>query len=194
MEVEPIRNLADIAAIHRVLTKWGNVREAEAFIIGSNFALRGADLMRTTVEQTQADFIIVSGGEGKTGKFKRFPINHDARAAINRLLAWYRSQEIEPVYLFQGTGNRAKGSQKPLSTKYLYTKLKEAVESLALDVNIGNHTMRKNMIYHAYINGVDIHYLQALLNHAEPKTTLAYIGITRKTIEDVYLNFGIGIK
>ena len=33
MEVEPIRNLSDIVAIHRVLTKWGNVREAEAFIV-----------------------------------------------------------------------------------------------------------------------------------------------------------------
>jgi len=43
--------------------------------MGSNFALRSADLMRTTVEQTQADFIIVSGYEGKKAKFKRFPIN-----------------------------------------------------------------------------------------------------------------------
>ncbi len=84
MEVEPIRNLSDIVAIHRVLTKWGNVREAEAFIIGSNFALRGADLMRTTVDQTKSDYITVSGGEGKTDKFKRFPINSDARAAINQ--------------------------------------------------------------------------------------------------------------
>ena len=82
---------------------------------------------------------------------------------------------------------------KPLSTKHLYNKLKEAVESLALDVNIGNHSMRKNMGYHAYKSGVDIHYLQALFNHADPKTTLAYIGVTRKTVEDVYLNFGIGI-
>jgi len=192
MEAEPLRNLSDINAMHRVLTKWGNVREAECFIIGCNFALRIGDLLKTTVEQIKADEIIVSGNEQKTGKFKKFPINDPARNAINRLMLWYHSQGIEPVYLFQGTGNRAKKLIKPISARYFNYKLKEAAESLGLSINIGSHSCRKSFGYHAYMNGTDIRYLQALFNHKTDYQTLCYIGVTRKTVKDVYLSSNIG--
>ncbi|MDG1751931.1 MAG: hypothetical protein P8I03_09765 [Thalassotalea sp.] len=70
MEAEPLRNLSDINLMHRVLTKWGNVREAECFIIGCNFALRVGDLLKTTVEQSKFDSLTVIGNEQKTGKFE----------------------------------------------------------------------------------------------------------------------------
>ena len=193
MESEPIRNLADIEAIHRVLTKNGYVREAECFIIGCNFALRVGDLLKTTVEQSKQDTITVIGNEQKTGKFKQFPINEPARKAIERLLAWYDKQGITPTYLFQGTGNRARALEKPISTRHLNKKLKEAAEILGLDISVSSHTMRKSFGYHAYMNKTDIRYLQALFNHQTEYQTLTYIGVTRKTVSDLYLNSGIGI-
>lgn len=193
MEAEPLRNLSDINAMHRILTKWGNVREAECFIIGCNFALRVGDLLKTTVEQSKLDDITVIGNEQKTGKFKNLPINEPARNAINRLMLWYRSQDIEPVYLFQGTGNRAKKLIKPISARHLNNKLQDAANSLGLDSAISSHSMRKSFGFHAYMNGTDIRYLQALFNHKTEFQTLTYIGVTRKTVKDVYLSSGIGV-
>lgn len=193
MEAEPLRNLSDINAMHRVLTKWGNVREAECFIIGCNFALRVGDLLKTTIEQSKLDEIIVIGNEQKTGKFKSLPINAPARNAIERLMRWYRSQGIEPIYLFQGTGNRAKQLIKPISARHLNNKLKAAAEAIGLDSAISSHSMRKSFGYHAYMDGTDIRYLQALFNHKTEFQTLTYIGVTRKTVKDVYLSSGIGL-
>ena len=54
--------------------------------------------------------------------------------------------------------------------------------------------MRKSFGYHAYMNGTDIRYLQALYNHKTEYQTLTYIGVTRKTVNDLYLSSGIGVS
>lgn len=191
MESEPLKNIADINALHRVLTRWGNVREAECLIIGCNFALRIGDLLKITVEQTTGNTIKIN--EQKTGKFKELPINEPARKAIARLLIWYRSKSIEPIYLFQGTGNRARKLKRPISARHFNNKLKEAAEAIGLNISISSHSMRKSFGYHAYFNGTDIKYLQALFNHKTEFQTITYIGVTRKTVQDVYLSSDIDI-
>ena len=67
-------------------------------------------------------------------------------------------------------------------------KLQEAVNSLGLDVSVSTHTMRKNAGFHAYMNGASIRDLQALFNHSTERQCLNYIGVTKKTVSDVYLN------
>ena len=193
MEVEPIRNQLDIKLMHHKLVSWGNVREAECFIIGCNFALRVGDLLKTTVVQAQLDDFSVTDNEQKTGKFKELAVADAAKKAVNRLLSWYQSQGIDPIYLFQGTGNRAKNMQKPITARHLNYKLKEAAEAIGLDINIASHTMRKTFGYHRYMSGTDIRYLQALYNHKTEFQTLTYIGVTRRTIKDIYLSSDIGI-
>ena len=192
MESEPIRAISDINAIHRVLTKWDYVREAECFIIGCNFALRVGDLLKLTIEQVKEDKIKIN--EQKTGKVRELPINQSARQAINRLIAWYELKNIKPTYLFQPTGNRAKNVSKPISTKHLNNRLKQAAEAIGLDCSISSHSMRKSMGFHAYNKGVDVRNLQVLFNHKTEFQTLTYIGVTKRTVNDVYMSSELGIE
>lgn len=207
MESEPFTNLKDIELIHRWLTSKGCVREAELFIISCNFALRIGDLLKTTVVQSQLDSFIVTGNEQKTDKYKELPINEAARKAINRLLLWYRNElDIEPVYLFQSTSKNTRDRIVPITPRHFNNKLKEAAEAVGIEVKrklkngkvIGkfacsSHSCRKTFGYHRYKNGTDIRYLQALYNHKTEFQTLTYIGVTRRTIKDVYLSSEIGI-
>lgn len=208
MESEPFTNLKDIELIHRWLTGKGCVREAELFIISCNFALRIGDLLKTTVIQSQQKSFIVTGNEEKTGKFKELPINTAARKAIERLLTWYRVEiGIEPVYLFQSTSRNMRGKIAPITARHFNNKLKEAAEAIGLDVKRRNkkgevvgtfgcssHSTRKTMGYHSYMNGTDIRYLQALFNHKTEFQTLTYIGVTRRTVQDVYFKSEIGLN
>lgn len=191
MQSDPIKNKADINAIHRVLTRWGNIREAECFIIGCNFALRVGDLLKIKIEQVKSDTIILN--EQKTGKLREITINENAKAAINRLLEWYKAQNIEPIYLFQSTGNRTKKLNKPITARYLNMKLAAVSEALQLGLSLSSHSMRKSFGYDAYVSGIDVRKLQLLFNHRTQLQTLTYIGITRKNIADVYLNSSIGV-
>ncbi|MGO3848687.1 MAG: tyrosine-type recombinase/integrase [Pseudoalteromonas prydzensis] len=191
MQSDPIKNTADINAVHRVLTRWGNVREAECFIIGCNFALRVGDLLKIKLEQVKSDTIILN--EQKTGKQREITINNNAKSAIDRLINWYQLQNVEPTYLFQATGNRAKKLSKPITARYLNMKLAAASEALQLGLSLSSHSMRKSFGYNAYVSGVDVRYLQILFNHRTELQTLTYIGISKKTISDVYLNSSIGV-
>ena len=207
MESEPFTSLSDINMIHRWLTNKGNVREAELFIIACNFALRIGDLLKTTVAQSQLDSFVVTGNEQKTGKHKELPINKSARQAIDRLLSWYRNElGIEPVYLFQSTSKNTRDRITAITARHFNNKLKEAVEAIGYKVKrklksgeivgdfaVSSHSCRKAFGYHSYMNGTDIRYLQELYNHSTEKQTLTYIGITRKTVKDVYLSSEIGI-
>lgn len=207
MESEPFTNLKDIELIHQWLTNKGCVREAELFIISCNFALRIGDLLKTTVAQSQQESFVVTGNEEKTDKYKELPINAAARKAIDRLLLWYRNEVgIEPVYLFQSTSRNMTGRVAPITPRHFNNKLKEAAEAIGLDVKrklkngqivgtfgCSSHSSRKAFGYHRYMSGTDIRYLQVLYNHKTEFQTLTYIGVTRRTVKEVYLSSEIGI-
>lgn len=208
MESEPFTNPKDIELIHKWLTNKGSVREAELFIISCNFALRIGDLLKTTAIQSQQESFVVTGNEEKTGKFKELPINTAARQAIERLLTWYRVEiGIEPVYLFQSTSRNMRGKIAPITARHFNNKLKEAAEAIGLDVrrknkkgeikgtfNCSSHSCRKTFGYFRYMNGSDIRNLQSLFNHNTEFQTLTYIGVTKRTVRDMYFESEIGLN
>lgn len=162
-----------------------NQREAECFLIGCNLALRAGDLLKLKVSDMGQTHVSIV--EQKTGKKKRFPISQPVRDAVGRLMEYYESKGFTPTYLFQSTSNRTKSLCQPICIQWLGAALKEAAKGLELGYNVNTHSMRKTFGYNAYENNdVDIHYLQALFNHATPKVTLRYIGVTKTAIEQMY--------
>jgi len=71
----------------------------------------------------------------------------------------------------------------PLNWGFCY---KRASRELGFEFNFNTHSMRKTWGYHAYENGADILYIQALLNHSNQHVTLKYIGVTKTTIQQLY--------
>ncbi|MHB1685650.1 MAG: tyrosine-type recombinase/integrase [Bacilli bacterium] len=49
------------------------------------------------------------------------------------------------------------------------------------------HSMRKTFGRMAFESGVDVTRIQKLLNHSTPSITLAYIGIMKEELDNVYL-------
>jgi len=190
-EVSPIKKVEDIRLIYKLMKKWNKNQEAEAFLIGCNSALRCGDLMNITMDQARGGGVNIK--EQKTGKRKLFKFNQDCLEAIDRLLSYYNDKGLEPVYLFQALGNRAKGMNKPFSVDYIRKILKQAAEAACIDYNVGSHTMRKSFAYHAYKNGADIFQLQALLNHNSIKDTFKYIGVTQERVQNLYKDYAISI-
>ncbi len=184
MEVEPIRNMADVKRMYNWLNENKNPREAECFLIGCNLALRAGDLLQLKFSQMSDTHVSIV--EQKTKKKKRFPITQTVRDAIERLKAYYESKNFTPTYLFQSTSNRTKSMCQPICIQWLGFALKDAAKACDLNYNVNTHSMRKTWGYHAYERGEDIHYIQALFNHATSKVTLRYIGVTKTALEKMY--------
>lgn len=200
MEVEPLRDIKDVKRVYEWLNENNTVREAECFLIGCNVALRAGDLLKIKFSDVEGnEFIDIH--EQKTRKFKRIPITKTVREATTRLRKFYEegnfysshAEKWEPTYLFQSTGNRGYHLCQPICIQWLSTCFKKASIELGFDFNFNTHSMRKTWGYHAYTNGEDIHYIQSAFNHSVTRITLAYIGVTRTTVEQLYRDHELDI-
>jgi site-specific recombinase XerD len=189
-EVDPIEDLADVGRMYKFMMKNGHVREAHAFIIGCNVALRVSDLFSLTFEQLEQSKANLT--EMKTGKNKTLTFNDTVFNHVELLMDWYKSQYVLPTYLFESTSKNTKKVQ-PISASWMNRIISEAGEAVMLDYNVGTHTMRKTFCYHAYKNGMDIRQIQKMLNHSSSAITLAYIGITKRTIAQAYHDNAISV-
>lgn len=192
-EVEPFREMSDVKLMYNWLNEHKTVREAECFLIGCNVALRAGDLLQIKFSDVEGkQFIDLN--EQKTTKFKRIPITNTVREATARLRKYYEeggfysshSEKWEPTYLFQSTGNRGYHLRQPICIQWLSMCFKKAAEGLSFSFNVNTHSMRKTWGYRAYKSGKDIYYIQAAFNHSTSRITLAYIGVTRSTVEQMY--------
>lgn len=179
-KVEPIRSLDHIAQIKSYLTG----RDRLLFIIGINVALRVSDLVQLKIGDMRGKYAYIN--EGKTKKTRRILIND----AIKNEMKTLKGRPADE-YLFPSRKRDATGAQKHISRQQAYNIVNGAVEKLGLLDEIGKvgtHTLRKTNCYHAYKNGADLAYLQAMLGHSSQAVTLAYIGITDDNIDALYEN------
>jgi len=202
LEVEPLRKMSDVKLMYNWLKENYTPREAECFLIGCNVALRAGDLLTLRFDQIEQGQKKVLLEEQKTGKRKVIPVTPVVREAVARLREFYTSKKFYkceskkdwfPEYLFQSTSRRAFHLCQPICIQYLSYAYKEASKDLGFDFNVNTHSMRKTWGYHAYEGGADIHYLQALFNHATSHVTLRYIGVTKSTIEKMYFDNSLEI-
>ena len=185
--------MVDVKRFYNWLKENATVREAECFLIGCNVALRAGDLLKLKFSDITGNYIDVH--EQKTTKFKRIPITQVVLDAVERLREFYKGGfytskdgDFEPTYLFQGTGSRTYHLCQPITIQWLSLRFKQAAKELEFDFNVNTHSMRKTWGYQAYTNKQDILYIQAAFNHSNQRVTLNYIGITRSTVEKMYID------
>lgn len=178
-EVQPIRDLKDIAKMKEVLAKYSD-RDCMLFTFGINCGLRVSDLLTLRVSDVSGDHVVVS--EQKTGKINRFPINAKLRKALRKYIK--DNNLTDDDYLFQSR----KGVNKPITRVQAWRVLNRAADYLNLD-EIGTHTMRKTYGYHFYQRTHDIALLQEMFNHSAPSITLRYIGLNAEMRDNAMKDF-----
>lgn len=179
--VEPIRSKKQIDAMKRYL-KSGNIRDHLLFVLGINSGLRISDLLSLQVQDVKGKERI-SLREQKTGKIKDFPLSDNCQKSIKEYL---QTRDIDAGFLFA-----SRKGQGAISRVQAYRILNEAARAIGIKEQIGTHTLRKTFGYWAYQAGVDITRIQKLMNHSAPSVTLAYIGITKEELDDVYINLNL---
>jgi site-specific recombinase XerD len=179
--VEPIRNKKQIEALKKYL-RGQNIRDYLLFVLGINSGLRISDLLKLNIEDVQGQERI-SIREQKTGKAKDFPLSDTCKKAIHEYL---KSTNIKTGCLFA-----SRKVDKPITRVQAYRILNESAQRVGIKEAVGTHTLRKTFGYHAYTNGVDITRILKLLNHSAPSVTLAYIGITKEELDNVYITLNL---
>jgi integrase/recombinase XerD len=136
--------------------------------IGEALALRPADI------RSEEGLIYIRGAKGN--KDRRVPLSP---RILEQLRLYYNSFRPQH-YLFEG---QKKGD--PYSSRSAAQVLKRAVHKSGITKKITLHTLRHSYATHITNKGVNIQYLQEILGHNSPKTTMIYTHLSGKDIREV---------
>ena len=200
--VQPIRDTKKIAAMKKYLIgRPFGTRDHLLFTLGINSGLRISDLLtlkvsdvldtkgnvkpRIVLREKKSARQATESKKAKPGKLKDFPLGDSSIEAIRTHLATLdASDRRHPLFASKkGTG--------AITRQHAWTILNDAAEEVGITENIGTHTLRKTFGYHAYQSGVPIESIQAMLNHSSARETLRYIGITRDSLDKVYITLNL---
>ncbi len=72
--------------------------------------------------------------------------------------------------------------------------LKQACERAKIRKKVSPHTLRHSFATHMLENGIDLRYIQALLGHAKPETTMIYTHVAQKDVVKIQSPLDASIK
>ena len=115
----------------------------------------------------------IKGGKGKKDRYTLLS------ASFLKILREYYKQFRPKEYLFEG--------QKAVkySASSAQSVLKKAVMSSGIRKKVTLHTLRHSFATHLLESGTDIRYIQELLGHNDPKTTMIYTHVTENSIKNI---------
>jgi integrase len=180
--VEPIRRLADIKSIKKLITD--NPRNHLLFVLGINNGLRVGDLLKLKINDVRklkpGQSIVIR--ESKTGKNNILMINKTVYKALRIFLENAGLDDGE--YLFA-----SRKTKRPLTIQSVNALVKKWAREINLSGNYGAHTLRKTFGYIQRTEfGVGFEVLAKRFNHTSPAVTMRYLGLTSDEVNDVLMN------
>ncbi|WP_037374282.1 site-specific tyrosine recombinase/integron integrase [Salinimicrobium xinjiangense] len=104
------------------------------------------------------------------------------------LLNNYLSTYIPHVYFAEGQGGG------PYSAQSVRAFLQDSCRRAGIKKKVTPHTLRHSYATHMLENGIDIRYIQELLGHSKPETTMIYTHVSRKDIMKIESPLDVTIK
>lgn len=202
---DPIKNLEDIDRICNYFLEREQYRDYMLFVVGINFGLRYADLLRLRFchilnedMSFKESFDIVESKTAETRKKKKnrhVVINESVMDAIEIYLTHTDNVHLDD-HMFPSHSNNGKYEDRSIDRKSVYRIFQKAKKDLNLDFRFGVHTLRKTFAYHQMaMSNHDprkLTLLQKMYGHSSINDTLRYIGLTNEEMEEAYLGLNLG--
>jgi len=154
--------------------------------IGINVGLRISNLCHLTMGQVwhagrPTRYIRLRARTMKARRGLSVPLNTTARTTISELVAWKKARGESlapeaPLFLSRH------GSF--LSTRRAQELIQEAARDAHLESGVASHSLRKSFATRLQDSGVGLRIIQELLGHRQLTTTAAYLGVSRRALED----------
>ena len=129
--------------------------------------------LKVTDIDSKRMLIHIKQAKGKKDRYTLLSLNF-----LILLRAYYKSYQPKK-YLFEGQN----GNQYTNSSAQAI--LKKALKKSNIKKDITLHSLRHSFATHLLENGTDIRYIQELLGHSSPKTTMIYTHVTESSLKKI---------
>lgn len=168
-------NVLTIEEVERLLLSTHNLKHRALLVLiyGSGLRIGEALALQLTDIRSKEKLIYIRRAKGK--KDRRVPLSDKVLEVLRKYYRTYKPKK----YLFQGE----KGG--PYSQSSASRVFKRSARKAGIKRRVTLHTLRHSYATHLTTRGVNIQYLQEILGHNSPKTTMLYTHLSGKDIKEI---------
>ena len=161
--------------VQKVISSTNNLKHKALLSLTYACGLRRGEVLNLKLKDldSQRKLIRIVQAKGKKDRYVTFGTK------LRNLLADYYKQYKPKVYLFEGQYEGKYGERS------LAQVLEQAAKKADIKKQITLHTLRHSFATHLLEAGTDIRYIQELLGHNDPKTTMIYTHVSSKKLSEI---------
>jgi site-specific recombinase XerD len=129
--------------------------------------------MKITDIDSQRMLIHVKNAKGKKDRYTLLSTK------VLGLLKEYYTIYKPKTFLFEGQ------SGEQYSSRSAQSVLHQSAKNAGITKQISLHTLRHSFATHLLENGTDLRYIQDLLGHSSPKTTMIYTHVSSTSLKNI---------
>lgn len=168
-------NVLSKEEVAALLKHTSNVKHKTLLMLIYSAGLRIGEALRLKIGDIRSDEGLIYLRRSKGMKDRRVPLSEKMLEALRDYYTIYKPQD----YLFEGQ----KGGQ--YTSRSAARVLQRSAARAGIDRKVTLHTLRHSFATHLTQRGVNVQYLQEILGHNSPKTTMLYTHLSGKDIKDI---------
>ena len=162
--------------IIRLINSVNNIKHKVLIMLAYSAGLRVSEIVRLRAENIDSDRGLIQVKNAKGRKDRYTTLAEVAREALNIYCKAFQPQR----WLFPGADE-----DKHISTRTAEKVVEQARERAGIIKPFSIHTLRHSFATHLLEDGTDLRYVQELLGHNRPETTMIYTHVTQKDLKKI---------
>ncbi len=163
------------ADIHRLIAATKNTKHRLSLALAYGAGLRISEVVQLQVQDLDLEQMIVTVRQGK-GKKDRVTVMPES--LVKDFRTFLQGKDAHDLVFESERGG-------PLSTRSLQLVFARSCHAAEISKDATFHSLRHSFATHLLENGTDIRYVQALLGHANIRTTQRYTQVTNPAIRNI---------
>lgn len=164
-----------VEEIKTIFNKITNLKHKTLLSLLYSGGLRIGEALNLKIQDIDSNRMLIHIRQAKGKKDRYTLLSHSFLKLLREYYLAYRPKQ----FLFEGqNGNK-------YSNASAQAVLKKTVRNSNITKKVTLHTLRHSFATHLLENGTDIRYIQELLGHSSPKTTMIYTHVTKTSLKNI---------
>ena len=168
-------NVLSKEEVARIISSVGNLKHKCLLMVVYGAGLRIGEALNLRVEDIRSKEKLIYIRQSKGAKDRRVPLSEKMLQILRDYFKAYRPRN----YLFEGQNG---GKYSATSARNVFRR---ACQKAGISIKVTLHTLRHSYATHLMGSGVGLRYIQEILGHNSPKTTMMYTRISGKRLSEI---------